>query len=173
MAGFTCVKAIASFATTSAPSESPVPTEWCSTGMTLFYYDPVFMEHNTKEHPENAGRLRAVMRHLSFVGLDSMCKRPAWEPVSRERLQRVHTPAYIDSLEQLAASGGGLADPDTMLSERSFDVALMATGAVCDAVVRVIDGDAENAFCLLRPPGHHALSDRAMGFCLFNHVAVA
>ncbi|WP_237607640.1 histone deacetylase family protein [Roseimaritima sediminicola] len=84
-----------------------------------------------------------------------------------------HTAAHIEEIARLAESGGGRADADTVLSERSNDVARLATGAVCDAVDQVMQGEHSTAFCLLRPPGHHALADRVMGFGLFNHVAVA
>lgn len=140
--------------------------------MTLLYYDPTFVRHDTGNHPENAARVLAVMRHLNFVGLDSLCQRPAWGPVSAERLRLVHTSDYIESIRELAEQGGGFADEDTVLSRESFDVALLAAGAVCDAVQRVVSGQAKSAFCLVRPPGHHATIDRAMGFCLLNHVAL-
>ncbi|WP_283435397.1 histone deacetylase family protein [Neorhodopirellula lusitana] len=141
--------------------------------MTLLYYDPLFMEHQTGDHPESPKRLLPVTRHLSFVGLDAMCSRPSWEPATREQLEAVHTAEYVDRIEQFAASGGGWLDEDTRMSHRSFDVAQSASGAFCDAVTRVMRGEDTNAFCLSRPPGHHATSEQAMGFCLFNHAAVA
>ncbi|MDA8745135.1 histone deacetylase [Rubripirellula amarantea] len=140
--------------------------------MTLLYYDPKFQEHKTGDHPENGGRLLPVVRHLNFVALDSSCRRPSWESVSVERLCYVHTRAYIDSVKQFAEAGGGLLDEDTVVSKESYNVATKAVGAVCDAVERVVGGEDRNAFCLIRPPGHHAMPDHAMGFCLFNNVAV-
>ncbi len=140
--------------------------------MTLFYYDPKFMEHITGKHPENAARILPTIRHLHFLGLDSSCKRPAWTPASIERLEYVHTKAHIRSIELFAKQGGGTIEHDTVLSPLSYDVATLAAGAVCDATVRVIHGEDKNAFCLVRPPGHHAMPDHAMGFCLFNNVAV-
>ncbi|TWU45715.1 Histone deacetylase-like amidohydrolase [Novipirellula aureliae] len=141
--------------------------------MTLLYSDPVFQEHETGDHPECAARLMPVIRYLHFVSLDQLCKRPSWQPVTSERLERVHHVEYIESIRQLALAGGGQVDPDTIVSSRSYDVALQATGAVVDAVERVVRGEDTSAFCLSRPPGHHALADKGMGFCLFNHVAVA
>lgn len=141
--------------------------------MTLLYSDPVFQEHETGEHPESAARLMPVIRYLHFISLDQLCKRPSWQPIAPERLELVHDADYIESIRQLALAGGGQADPDTVVSGRSYDVALQATGAVVDAVERVVRGEDSSAFCLSRPPGHHALADKAMGFCLFNHVAVA
>ena len=140
--------------------------------MTILYYDPIFQEHETGDHPENVGRVLAAIRRINTLELDTRCNRPAWDSVSRDRLAYVHSPTYVDAVQRLAASGGGNIDADTVLSERSYDVARMAVGAVCDAVVRVVGGEDKNAFCLVRPPGHHAMPDQAMGFCLFNNVAV-
>ncbi len=141
--------------------------------MTLFYYDPVFMEHDTGDHPESPGRLLPTVRHLNFVALDSMCSRPAWKLATEEQLCLVHTPAYVESLRQFAEAGGGWLDDDTFMCERSYEVARLAAGAAIDAVRRVVAGEDTSAFCLVRPPGHHALADRAMGFCLLNNVALA
>ena len=140
--------------------------------MTLLYYDPIFMEHQTGDHPERPARILLALRHLRFVGLDSACKRPAWEPVSVERLCYVHDCKYVESVKRFADAGGGNLDADTVVCSRSYDVALKAAGAVCDAVQRVVAGEDQTAFCLVRPPGHHAMPHRAMGFCLFNNVAV-
>ena len=131
------------------------------------------MEHQTGDHPESPKRLLSVVRHLSFLGLDAACTRPSWKPATRGQLEGVHTSEYVDGIKQFAANGGGWWDSDTRLSSRSFDVACSASGALCDAVDRVLKNEDTNAFCLSRPPGHHATADQAMGFCLFNHAAVA
>lgn len=141
--------------------------------MTLFYYDPVFLDHQTGDHPERPDRIVPAVRHLDSVASDSLSRCPDWESVSMERLLSVHDRAYIESVEVFARAGGGKLDADTVVSERSYDVARRATGAVCDAVERVVRGEDKTAFCLSRPPGHHAMPDHAMGFCLFNHIAVA
>lgn len=140
--------------------------------MTLFYYDPVFQEHQTGNHPERPERLAQVVRHLQWTGLDVACQRPTWQPISQKRLGRIHPPEYVQQLKTLAASGGGCVEVDTVLSARSYDVAMWGAGAVCDAVTRVMRNDDRQALCLVRPPGHHALRSRGMGFCLLNNVAL-
>ncbi len=144
--------------------------------MTLLYDDPVFLEHDTGHHPECATRTKRISAKLASDGLAELCRRPSWTPVSREALARVHNLAYVDSVERFADRGGGHIEPDTLVSSESFRVACLAAGAVVDAVRRVIAGkDEQNprALCLVRPPGHHALKASAMGFCLFNNIAVA
>jgi acetoin utilization deacetylase AcuC-like enzyme len=141
--------------------------------MTLFYYDPIFQEHWTGDHPENPQRLTSVIRHLQWTGMDVCCRRPSWQPVSAQRLGRVHHPEYARHVQRFCETYVGRIEEDTMVGHRSYDVALHAAGAVCDAVERVIIGEDHRALCLVRPPGHHALPDAAMGFCLFNHVAIA
>ena len=141
--------------------------------MTLLYYSPRFLGHDTGEHPERPERLTAIMRQLERTGLDKLCVRPPWEPVSDERLARVHALTYADELLAFERSGGGRAEADTVVRAGSVEIARLAAGAVCEAVERVVRGDDTTALCLVRPPGHHALRDSAMGFCLFNNIAVA
>jgi acetoin utilization deacetylase AcuC-like enzyme len=141
--------------------------------MTLLYYDPRFLDHDTGQHPEQPERLRQITARLERTGLIDQCVRPQWQPASRERLQLVHEPSHIDRVAAAASRGGARLDSDTVVSPASFDVAQLAAGAACDAVDRVLAGEANTALCLVRPPGHHALAERAMGFCLFNNVAVA
>lgn len=141
--------------------------------MTLLYYDPLFLEHDTGQHPENAGRLTPVLQTLASSGLEARCRRPGWQPATSQQIGYVHSPAYIVSIEQFAAHGGGKIEADTQVSQQSYAVAALGVGAVCDAVKRVVAGEMRTAFCLLRPPGHHALPEHAMGFCLFNSVAIA
>ncbi len=141
--------------------------------MTLFYYDPVFMEHQTGDHPERPARVQTVIQHLKGEKVVERLVCPGWESASIERLCYVHTAEYIESLKEFAESGGGHLDADTIVSVKSFEVARRAAGAVCDAVVRVAAGEDKSAFCLIRPPGHHAMPDQAMGFCLLNNIAIA
>lgn len=141
--------------------------------MTLLYYDPFFLQHETGAHPERAERIAGIMEHLEAQGLLGECQRSSWKAVSRNRLTLIHSPRYIDEVWAVAKSGGGDLDHDTICSPSSYDVATFAAGAVCDAVERVVRGEQRRAFCLLRPPGHHALRERAMGFCIFNNIAIA
>ncbi|MDG2220730.1 MAG: histone deacetylase, partial [Rubripirellula sp.] len=141
--------------------------------MTLFYYDPVFLEHDTGNHPENAGRLREVIKHLDQHSMLDAMKQPQWEAATLEQLLQVHSEDAIALIRQWVEKGGGRIEQDTVVSPQSWLAATRACGAACDAVRRVIAGEDRHAFCLLRPPGHHALHSHPMGFCLVNHVAIA
>jgi acetoin utilization deacetylase AcuC-like enzyme len=140
--------------------------------LTLFYYDPVFLEHETGQHPEQPARVGMVARNVLKSRLAPFLTRPTWQPASLERITRVHTSRYASEAAEFAAHGGDRIEEDTPVSSRSFEVARHAAGAVCDAVERVLGGQDQRAFCLVRPPGHHALAAGAMGFCLLNNVAV-
>jgi acetoin utilization deacetylase AcuC-like enzyme len=155
---------------TPAPRHSPLCLIQL---MTLLYYDPLVLQHETGNHPENAGRIIPAARRLHALATQFGCVRPSWEPLALEAISAVHPMEYVDCIRQLAASGGGRLDPDTVLSPQSFDVARVAAGAVCDAVDKVITGQQRRAFCLIRPPGHHAMRSKGMGFCLFNSIAIA
>jgi acetoin utilization deacetylase AcuC-like enzyme len=141
--------------------------------MTLLYCPPCFLDHETGGHPERSERIRLLPGRLREAGLMDQCRTADFKPVSRQRLARVHSPAYIDEVWAFAKSGGGYLEADTIVSPASYDVALMAAGSVCDAVERIVAGEDTQGLCLVRPPGHHAMTGRAMGFCLFNNVAVA
>jgi acetoin utilization deacetylase AcuC-like enzyme len=135
-----------------------------------FYDDPLFREHDAGPgHVESAERADAVADAGQALRerLQLLTPRDA----SREELLRVHVPAHV---EAVAASEGRTRrfDADTQAGPRSYRAALRAAGAVVDAVDRILDGAIDRAFCCVRPPGHHAEAGRAMGFCLFNNVAV-
>jgi acetoin utilization deacetylase AcuC-like enzyme len=130
------------------------------------------LEHDTGPHPEQPARITAIERELAardWLGFERCESRP----VQRVDLEAVHPPAYIDSIAAAAAAGGAHLDPDTVVSEGSFDAALHAAGGAVETVDLLLDGAAPFVFSAHRPPGHHALAARAMGFCLFNNAAVA
>jgi acetoin utilization deacetylase AcuC-like enzyme len=137
----------------------------------LYLRHPSSFRHDTGGHPENARRLTAIEEALSerdWLGLE-LVEAPA---ATREQLERVHSAAHVDSMEAISAGGGGMIDVDTAASEGSWEAALHAAGGAVHATERLLS-EGGFAFCGLRPPGHHAERDRAMGFCLFNNVAVA
>ncbi|MEQ8486267.1 MAG: histone deacetylase family protein [Pseudomonadales bacterium] len=140
----------------------------------LLYTHQRCLEHQMQpRHPESPDRLRAVLDHLERSGLlQRMTVRDA-TPVSEVRLARVHDADYLAALARLSpASGLAAVDADTYLCPKTLEAAALAAGAVADAVDAVLDGKARRAFCAVRPPGHHAEADMAMGFCFYNNVAV-
>lgn len=139
----------------------------------LLFADHRFEEHDTGQHPEHAGRLRAIGSELAESGVGSQCQTGTPRPATNAELERIHPARHIQLIEHTALSGGGRLDADTVCSPRSADVARLAAGTACAAVDAVMAGEALHAMALLRPPGHHALADQAMGFCLYNNVAVA
>ena len=134
------------------------------------YYHPLFLQHETGEHPENKRRLVAARQALLDSGLDLRWVTP--EPAPVAAIARVHDAAYIESVQVMAERGGGRLDPDTAVSPDSYEAALLAAGAGLMAVDRALR-TGEKAFLLVRPPGHHACPKQGMGFCLFNNIAVA
>jgi acetoin utilization deacetylase AcuC-like enzyme len=130
--------------------------------------------HDTgSDHPESAARLAAISDRLLASGLGGVLLNFDAPQVARDDLLRVHDAAYIDSLyASVPPSGLRRLDPDTVIGSRSLDAARRAAGAVVAAVDLVAAGEVDNAFCPVRPPGHHAERGEAMGFCLFNNIAV-
>ena len=125
-------------------------------------------------HPESPARLRAIDDQLIASGLINYLAHVEAPLAGRAELERVHAPAYITALEQIAPENGlAHLDPDTAMNPHTLTAALRAAGAAVLATDMVIQGEARAAFCGVRPPGHHAERARAMGFCLFNNVAVA
>jgi acetoin utilization deacetylase AcuC-like enzyme len=141
--------------------------------MTLLYTDPIFLEHDTGRHVETADRLRAVSAHLEKSGLLGRCQIGVFEPMGEAEIAVLHDPQQIALAKRTAERGGGMLDPDTVVSPQSYKVALSAAGACAAAVDAVLTGKDKTALCLVRPPGHHATPNRSMGFCLFNNVALA
>ena len=133
---------------------------------------PSSLRHETGAHPERAARMVAIDRELSardWLGFERVTS-PAVEPAV---LEAVHPAEYVASIERLCANGGGHLDLDTVVSRDSFEAALHAAGGAVRMVDLLLDGEAPYAFSAHRPPGHHAQPARAMGFCLFNNIAVA
>jgi acetoin utilization deacetylase AcuC-like enzyme len=138
----------------------------------LASYHPTFLDHDTGSgHPESADRLRAIRESL----LGDPPQGLEWatpETAPAAALLRVHRPEYLELLERLRGRRGRL-DPDTFVSERSVEAAYLAAGAALQVVDAVLSGDALTGLALVRPPGHHAEPDRAMGFCLLANAAIA
>ncbi len=138
----------------------------------LYLHHPSSLEHDTGGHPERAERIIAIERELESRGWLGYEREEA-PAVQRAVLKAVHPPEYIDAIARVSAQGGGQLDLDTVASSGSFEAALHAAGGAVRAVDALLDGTRGPAFCALRPPGHHAEPAQAMGFCLFNNVAVA
>jgi acetoin utilization deacetylase AcuC-like enzyme len=137
----------------------------------IYVTDPAFYRHDTGAwHPERPARLEAVERGVMTCGLT--VSRLAARPAERAELELVHRPEYIDAIARFCRSGGGSLDPDTVAVEASWDAALLAAGSGPAALTALEDRPDATAFLAVRPPGHHATSNRAMGFCLFNNIAV-
>src|SRR5215469_12900379 len=140
---------------------------------TFLYTHPACLDHDPgRHHPESAARLRAVLDALADPEFDRLERREAPE-AALEDLLRVHPRSHVEHLMRAVPKSGHVGiDADTILSPASGLAALCAAGAVVAAIDSVVANEADNAFCAVRPPGHHAEPDRAMGFCLFNNIAV-
>jgi acetoin utilization deacetylase AcuC-like enzyme len=140
---------------------------------TLLYTHPACLEHDPgSHHPESAARLRAVLEALEESAFARLERREAPE-AAIEDLCRVHSHQHVEQILRAVPRSGYVGiDADTIMSPGSGEAALRAAGAVVAAVDSVITREADNAFCAVRPPGHHAEPERAMGFCLFNNIAV-
>ena len=142
---------------------------------TGFVYDDIYLRHKTSSgHPERPERLEAIVTRLQTAGLLETLTRIKPRSAEEKWLTAVHSAEHIATLRELHAEGNRYAGTrDTPISESSYEVAIQAAGGVLAAVDSVMKGDVQNAFCAVRPPGHHATRDKAMGFCLLNNVVIA
>ena len=141
--------------------------------MTLLYTDEKFLLHDTGKHPECPARLEHIHRMLNRTGLNKRTTQVEIVRARDEDLLRVHPQSHLTAVQELADMGGGRIDADTLLSADSADVAWLAAGCAVDAVSRVVADESRQALCLVRPPGHHAVPAKAMGFCLLSNIAIA
>jgi acetoin utilization deacetylase AcuC-like enzyme len=142
----------------------------------LYFHHPACLEHDPRahmpEHPDTPERLVAIERALAsddWLGWE----RRAAPPADESELALIHSAAHIERIKALALAGGGAIDSDTFVGEPSYRAALHAAGGACAMTRALMQGEASVGFCAVRPSGHHAEPDRAMGFCLFNNVAIA
>jgi acetoin utilization deacetylase AcuC-like enzyme len=143
-----------------------------SPGTHLFYH-PLSLEHDTGPgHPERADRIRVLLKHLEATGLGADCIWNEPEAASLESILSNHGKDYVELVEMVASAGGSPLDADTTLSSKSYEAALRSAGACVEAVDAIFNQEARNCFCMNRPPGHHARRSVAMGFCLFNNIAI-
>jgi acetoin utilization deacetylase AcuC-like enzyme len=142
----------------------------------LYYSHPACSEHDPRvhipSHPDTPERLSAIERALAECDWLGMERRLA-PPATDEQLLLVHTPQHVERLRELSIAGGGAIDPDTAVAKPSFRAALHAAGGTIEMTRALLAGESSLGFCAVRPPGHHAEPDRAMGFCLFDNVALA
>ncbi len=141
---------------------------------TGFHYDPRYLEHDTgRGHPESAARLRTSIEHLQQQNWFPQLHAIHATSVEEQWLREIHSAAYIERAASACRDRAPYLDcPDVSISAQSCDIARLAAGGALALADAVIDGSVDNGFALLRPPGHHAESDQALGFCLFNNIAI-
>lgn len=140
---------------------------------TLFFTHPVCQDHDMGQwHPEAPARLKAILQALDQTPIAGLQRREA-PNAEIKHIEAVHAPYYVESIfDAVPKTGHVNLDPDTAMNSASGAAALRAVGAICAAIDAVVGGEAHNAFCAVRPPGHHAETAAAMGFCLFNNIAI-
>lgn len=136
-------------------------------------YSDTYLKHETWNHPESPDRLRAIMEGLRSSGLYGQLTAIPPREATEDDLARIHTDSHIGMIRRTAETARAQLDGDTQTSGDSYRAALLAVGGLCEAVDQVHSGKLDSAFAMVRPPGHHAERDRAMGFCLFNNIAIA
>lgn len=140
---------------------------------TGYVFEEVFVQHNLQAHPENAHRLVAILHYLNDHNIMPQLTRVRGRLAASNELAYGHHPNYIQMVEENSRRGGGMLDADTYSNKHSFEAASTAVGGLIDLTAAVVKGELQNGFALVRPPGHHAVPSRAMGFCLFGTVAIA
>ncbi len=143
---------------------------------TGFVYHEDYLRHDTGgHHPENAERLISIMRNLEAQSLTEKLERILPARASQEQIEYVHTDSYVKNVEAICKAGGGMLDSDTPVCSATCDIAALAAGGLIKAVDEVMSesNELKHIFALVRPPGHHANSNRGRGFCIFNNVAIA
>ncbi len=142
----------------------------------LYFHHAASLEHDPRTqmpgHPESPDRLLAIERHLAGHDWCGWERRQAPQ-ADESLLELIHSTRHIERIRELSLAGGGAIDPDTFVGERSYRAALHAVGGACAMTRALLAGEGNVGFCGMRPPGHHAEPDRAMGFCLFNNVVLA
>lgn len=136
-------------------------------------YHPIYVEHDTGQHPESASRLEETVGLLEQSGVRRQLVEVPALPASVDDLLSVHSSGLVSKIEATARSGGGWLDADTVMSPHSYEAALYAAGGLLQLTEAVVSNRLDSGFALVRPPGHHATRTEAMGFCLFNNVAIA
>jgi acetoin utilization deacetylase AcuC-like enzyme len=159
---------------TYSRGHTPQGPETASSPAAGLVYHPDYLLHEAGDwHPESPERLRAIVSHLDQVGLTHKLRLIRPEPAADDWILLVHSREHLEDLAEPVRGESRFLDADTRMSVDSYRVAKLAVGGALAAVDAVMAGEVRSAFCALRPPGHHALRDRAMGFCLFNNIAVA
>lgn len=142
----------------------------------LYFSDAACLEHDPRvhmpEHPDTPERLEAIERMLAEHDWFGWERRAA-PPAEEAQLELIHSARHVQAIKELSLAGGGAIDPDTFVGEPSYRAALHAAGGACEMARALMAGEARRGFCGVRPSGHHAEPDRAMGFCLFNNIAIA
>lgn len=133
----------------------------------------IFLKHDQAGHPENAKRLKSIIKGLNEKGLFEKIKVVQSRLAEIDEITICHTKKYVEFVKEFCEKGGGYLDPDTYANSYSFEAASTAVGGSIELTKAVINGELKNGFALLRPPGHHALANRSMGFCLLGNIAIA
>ena len=136
-------------------------------------YDTIFLKHDQSGHPENSNRLKSIIAGLVEHKLLNRLQTVETRPAEIDEISICHTAEYTRHVEEMCKKGGGYLDPDTYSNQYSYKSAIKAVGSSIDLTNSVITGRLKNGFAVIRPPGHHALANKSMGFCLFGNIAIA